>query len=53
MVPQSPHLEPASPSPAQVGVHRAPEGGALNIHCSQMLLLLKRVGELILQRARE
>lgn len=37
--PQSPHLEPASPSPTQVGVHRSPEGGALNIRHSQMLLL--------------
>lgn len=34
-----PHLEPASPSPTQVGVHRSPEGGALNICHSQMLLL--------------
>lgn len=37
--PQSPHLEPASPSPTEVGVRRAPEGGALNISLSQVFLL--------------
>ena len=37
--PLSPHLEPASPSPTKVGMHRAPEGGALNISHSQVFLL--------------